>query len=105
MISKIMRIRMDVIEFRFTTEYSTGITITDNVYELISPYRADAYGIEFLVQKRGKDTTDDESDNDVFFVGANLTGKEYKLIRTGWDVSGVLDPKTMFNSMYWQGLC
>lgn len=25
------------------------------------------------------------------------------LIRTGWDVSGVLDPKTMFNSMYWQG--
>lgn len=53
-------------EFRFTTEYSTGITITDNVYELISPYRADAYGIEFLVQKRGKDTTDDESDNDVF---------------------------------------
>lgn len=92
-------------EFRFTTEYSTGITITDNVYELISPYRADAYGIEFLVQKRGKDTTDDESDNDVFFVGANLTqgDKEYKLIRTGWDVSGVLDPKTMFNSMYWQG--
>lgn len=90
-------------EFRFTTEYSTGITITDNVYELISPYRADAYGIEFLVQKRGKDTTDDESDNDVFFVGANLTGKEYMLIRTGWDVSGVLDPKTMFNSMYWQG--
>ncbi|WP_394901915.1 hypothetical protein [Bacteroides xylanisolvens] len=92
-------------EFRFTTEYSTGITITDNVYELISPYRADAYGIEFLVQKRGKDTTDDESDNDVFIVGANHAQgeKEYKLIRTSWNISGVLDSDTMFNVMYWQG--
>lgn len=92
-------------EFRFTTEYTTGIDITDNVLELISPYRADAYGLEFLAQNRGKDTTDDESDNDVFFVGANLAQGEqkYKLIRTGWDISGVLDPKTMFNSMYWQG--
>lgn len=92
-------------EFRFTTEYSTGITITDNVLELISPYRADAYGIEFLAQNRGKDTTDDESDNDVFIVGAKLSqdGKEYNLIRNGWEISGVLDPETMFNTMYWQG--
>ena len=45
-------------EFRFTTEYTTGIDITDNVLELISPYRADVYGIEFLSQKRGQDTTD-----------------------------------------------
>ena len=92
-------------EFRFTTEYTTGVDITDNVLELISPYRADAYGIEFLAQNRGKDTTDDESDNDVFFVGATLSSndKKYKLIRVGWNVDGVLSPDTMFNTMYWQG--
>ena len=99
-------------EFRFTTEYTTGIDITDNVLELISPYRADVYGIEFLSQKRGQDTTDSESDNDVFFVCASTTlhdnggvqtYKEYRLIRSGWEISGVLDPETMFNTMYWQG--
>ena len=92
-------------EFLFTTEYTTGVDITDNVLELISPYRADAYGIEFLAQNRGKDTTDDESDNDVFFVGATLSSndKKYKLIRVGWNVDGVLSPDTMFNTMYWQG--
>lgn len=92
-------------EFRFTTEYTTGVDITDNVLEFISPYRADAYGIEFLAQNRGKDTTDDESDNDVFFVGATLSpnDKKYKLIRAGWNVDGVLSPDTMFNTMYWQG--
>lgn len=92
-------------EFRFATEYTTGVDVTDNVLELISPYRADAYGFEFLSQNRGKDTTDDGSDNDVFFVGANLdqSDKKYKLIRTGWDINGVLSPQTMFNTMYWQG--
>ena len=29
--------------------------------------------------------------------------KEYRLIRSGWEISGVLDPETMFNTMYWQG--
>ena len=92
-------------EFRFTTEYMTGVDITDNKLELISPYRADAYGIEFLAQKRGKNTTDNESDNDVFFVGATdsilVSGVMcYKLIRSGWSISGVLNPNSMFNVMY-----
>ena len=91
-------------EFRFTTEYTTGVDITDNVLELISPYRADVYGIEFLAQKRGKDTTDNESDNDVFFVGVNFDqgDNKYKVIRDGWRISGVLDSSRMFNTMYWQ---
>ena len=50
--------------------------------------------------------------NDVFFVCASTTlhdnggvqtYKEYRLIRSGWEISGVLDPETMFNTMYWQG--
>lgn len=87
-------------EFHFTNEYSTGITLTDNVLDLISPYRADAYGIEFLSSKRGEDTTDSESDNDIFFVGAELSGDKYKLIRI--PISGVISPDTMFNAMYSQ---
>lgn len=41
-------------EFRFINEYTTGITLTDNVLELVSPYRADAYGMEFLAEKEVK---------------------------------------------------
>lgn len=90
-------------EFRFTTEYSTGITLTNNKFELISPYRADAYGIEFLAQKRGEDTTDKDSDNDVFFVGAKMSadGARWELVRGGkYQLSGVISPDTMFNAMF-----
>ena len=89
-------------EFRFTNEYTTGITLTDNVLELVSPYRADAYGMEFLAEKRGEDTTDSDSDNDIFFVGASLDEEKYKLVRDGYTISGVISPSTMFNAMYSQ---
>lgn len=56
-------------EVNGTFEYTTGYTSNeDNVLELISPYRADHYGIEFLTWKRWKDSTDDQSDNDVFVL-------------------------------------
>lgn len=89
-------------EFHFTNEYDTGITITDKALELISPLRADPYGIEFLVSKRGKDTTDNESDNDTFFVGAHLkeNAESYELLREGYKVSGIISSSTMFNAMF-----
>lgn len=92
-------------EFHFTNEYTTGVTMTENTLELISPFRADAYGIEFLVQKRGEDTTDSDSDNDVFFVNAKLVSIDgrYRLVRTingGPSISGVISPDTMFNAVY-----
>lgn len=86
-------------EFRFTNIYNTGNTITDNKMEMISPYRADAYGIEFLAQKVGEDTTDNSSDNTVFFVCANLVDGQYILDRTE-SIEGVISPSTMFNVMY-----
>lgn len=55
-------------EFNFSITYSTGCTVTDNKLSLISKYRADCYGIEFAAQTRGEDTTDSDSDEDVFFV-------------------------------------
>lgn len=86
-------------EFRFTNEYTTGITLTDNKLEMISPYRADAYGIEFLAQKIGEDTTDNESDTDLFFVCAASDGGKYILDRSV-PIEGVISPETMFNAMY-----
>lgn len=92
-------------EFRWTNSYETGVTLTDTSLDLISPYRADAYGIEFLAAKRGEETTDDGSDNDVFMAGAmvNDAGSRYELIRGGdYAVTGVISPDTMFNGMYAQ---
>ena len=88
-------------EFRFTNEYTTGVTMTDNSLEMISPYRADAYGIEFLADKIGEDTTDNESDTDLFMVGVknNSLGTKYILNRD-YLLAGVLSPETMFNAMF-----
>jgi hypothetical protein len=55
-------------EFNFNNTYTTGCTVSDKTLSLLSKYRADCYGIEFAVQERGADTTDSDSDNDVFFV-------------------------------------
>lgn len=92
-------------EFRFTNEFNTGLKLTDNTLSLISPYRADAYGIEFLVQKRGEDTTDNDSDNDVFFVECDDSvpvDQPLLLYRpyTENQLSGLLSPDTMFNLNY-----
>ena len=92
-------------EFRFTNEFSTGLKLTDNTLSLISPYRADAYGIEFLVQKRGEDTTDNDSDNDVFFVECDDSvpvDQPLPLYRpySESQLSGLLSPDTMFNLNY-----
>lgn len=86
-------------EFRFTNQYTTGITITENKLDLISPYRADAYGIEFLAQKIGEDTTDNSSDTDIFFVCVQSDGDKYILDRSD-SILGVISPLTMFNVMY-----
>lgn len=57
-------------EFNFNITYTTGCSVSDRKLSLLSKYRADFYGIEFAVQKRGEDTTDSKSDKDVFFVHA-----------------------------------
>lgn len=75
--------------------------MTDNSLEMISPYRADAYGIEFLADKIGEDTTDNESDTDLFMVGvkSDSSGLKYILNRD-YLMGGVLSPDTMFNAMF-----
>lgn len=86
-------------EFRFANEYITGVELNDNELELISPYRADAYGFEFLCQKRGESTTDNKSDKDVFFVDVNEDTTSYQLDRS-ISISGVINPASMFNQVF-----
>ena len=89
-------------EFHFTNSFSTGLSINDNVLKLISPYRADCYGIEFLANKRDEETKDDSSDNDLFIVDAKQrVGNSYlTLDRNGRRPTGVLFPGSIFNIAY-----
>lgn len=67
-------------ETNFTNYYDTGYNLTDGKLSLISKYRADGYGIEFTIRKGEKtgDSTDDKSDEDVFFASAELVEGKYK---------------------------
>jgi len=69
-------------EFNFNSSYMTGYNINGKKLELKSPFRADSYGIEFLVEKRNQDTTDNSSDKDVFFVTGVEKGGYYQTNRT-----------------------
>lgn len=69
-------------EFNFNNTYSTGCTLVSKTLSLISKYRADGYGLEFVAQKRGEDTTDTSSDKDVFFVLCKTNGDSLVLDRT-----------------------
>lgn len=86
-------------EFRFANEYITGVEINENKLELISPYRADAYGFEFLCQKRGESTTDNRSDKDIFFIDVTEDTTSYQLDRSIL-ISGVINPASMFNQAF-----
>lgn len=62
-------------KFSYTTGY---VSREDNKLQLISPYRSDSIGIEFLCKERGEVTTDKKDDNDIFFVALVDEGKSYK---------------------------
>lgn len=55
-------------EWNFMNYYNTGIDVTEKKLTLQSKYRADCYGLEFLAQERANDSTDNKSDDTVFFV-------------------------------------
>lgn len=80
-------------EFNFNSAYTTGYTQSDKKIELKSPFRADSYGIEFLVEKRGEDTTDNASDKTVFFVHTEPEGfwlKPNRKASIGGSMTGTL---------------
>ena len=63
-------------EWNFSAQYTTGVDKFDKKLSLISKYRADCYGFEFLAQERAKDTTDNKSDNTVFFIHCKLNEEQ-----------------------------
>lgn len=93
-------------EWNFTNTYTTGVNVIDKTLSLISKYRADCYGLEFLAQKRMEDTTDNESDQDVFFVHSIFHEAEsddeesYYLLNRRLPISGSLSDDTVFNGEY-----
>lgn len=92
-------------EFNNTHEYLSPVTRITKTLELISPYRADCYGIEFTrINLEGKTTTDDKADNDVFILhikDSSITenGQEVweldRSLNTG--ATGLLETETVFN--------
>lgn len=92
-------------EFHFKSSFSTGLDIKDNILSLISPYRADCYGLEFLANERDEESKDTDSDNDIFIVHARKDGDRLVLVREEnggaiYAVAGVLFPDTIFNASY-----
>lgn len=92
-------------EFHFKSSLSTGLDIKDNILSLISPYRADCYGLEFLANERDEESKDTDSDNDIFIVHARKDGDRLVLVREEnggaiYAVTGVLFSDTIFNASY-----
>lgn len=63
-------------EWNFSAQYTTGVDKFEKKLSLISKYRADCYGFEFLSQERSKDTTDNKSDSTVFFIHCKTNEEE-----------------------------
>lgn len=80
-------------EFNFTTYYTTGFNLDEKKLDLKSKYRADCYGIEFTARKAGQDTTDDKSDEKVFFVHIKKSSGYYVEIDDSTAITGTLSTK------------
>ncbi|WP_346320766.1 hypothetical protein [Chitinophaga sp. YIM B06452] len=87
-------------EFNVTQQYETALKKVVKRFELLSPYRADMYGIEFTRRNlEGKSTTDNTADSDVFIIDAEETepGK-YIIHRIAYDtITGLIAGNTAFN--------
>lgn len=79
---------MGLDEYNVSNTYTTNISRVSNVFEKISPYRADSYGKEFArrKQKSSYSTTDTTYDSDVFLMdlqkpddgGVNFTERKWE---------------------------
>lgn len=83
-------------EFNFSVTYTTGITLKDTKLSLLSPYRADCYGIEELVGKRSEETSSSDSDESVFAVMCHEEDGQYVVDRD-INVEGAYS-STVFNA-------
>lgn len=87
-------------EFNTTFDYTTGYTTPnpENILSLISPYRADSMGFEFLIQESLNKTKDDKSDNDIFVVA--LEAQEEYFVTSLRETPVVEGDFELFNSVF-----
>ena len=87
-------------EFNFFNEYTTGYACSTKQLTMVSKYRADCYGLEYCAQKRGTNTTDSNTDKDIFFVKCiyNANNDDYIVDRTD-KIEGV-SSTTLFNAQF-----
>ncbi len=107
-------------EWNFSAQYTTGVDKMERKLSLVSKYRADCYGFEFLAQERAKDTTDNQSDNAVFFACCTIKNNDeesegndsteitqsshLEIDRSGCTISGALS-SDVFNCEFAPHLC
>jgi hypothetical protein len=93
-------------EFNNTHTYTVTQSEIAKELQLISVFRFDSYGAEFVrINLEGKTTTDNKSDNDVFALHIKpspiidpVEGEVWELDRTlNTSVTGLLEPKSVFN--------
>lgn len=93
-------------EMNVLTQYSSPRRRAPKKLDLVSPIRADMYGMEKIRSKLdGKITTDSSSDNDTFCANIDLEhpyqdadGTYYKVKRANYTkVDGAADPASMYN--------
>jgi hypothetical protein len=90
-------------EFNGLQDYSTDLILQKNIVELISPYRADCYGIEFLAQERGKDTTDTKNDKDLFLVNLQEGNSTYKTVESQFSGNALVNIDGTVNNTLFNG--
>lgn len=83
-------------EFNFKSVYTTGVILDDKELNMVSPYRADSYGIEELSNKIGEETSSTGSDTQIFAISCVKTENEYVVLRNN-RIEGV-STDSMFNA-------
>ena len=85
-------------EFNTLLSFATPITKYSEKLDLVSPIRADSYGIQFTrLNLQNKETTDSSSDNKTFFVVVKETANGYEVDREKEEISGTINPTGVFN--------
>jgi hypothetical protein len=80
-------------EFNTELQFSTPVNSKTNKLDLIVPYRADSYGVEYvLIDFEKDDTSDSKADNDVFLIVRNGNA-----VARDTEISGTYADSTMFN--------
>lgn len=92
-------------EFNALQKWKAPVTRVKTKLDMICPYRADPYGIEILrINLDGKDTTDNQGDNDVFILDVvsenNIQNVLLSFVSSGNYIVFPADPVVAFGTKF-----